>query len=384
MPRAGWIAEQLVRVIPGRSVSKDSMTTIDRHTRLPQKLAWLLGLLPALALVVLAADMAWGGGHPPLGAVLVSWALYPTLTGYLSRALIGSTFPSFFIILLGLMEYPMVGFGLGSLIVRARGWTGRRIRVGVMAFVGYLSLQLAAHVLLNVRTVNVHLLTNANPAISGAAVDRIRDAGDTASLPILQEKFVDEFERQGLLTGDNLLDALTQLGGAKGWQDLLESGRLGVAGRVARTWRFVINNVREMANPAYAASRGGVHSPHLRDEDVSRLFDALALKLARHLELTPDGEAALTLLTLMKGRPDLCSKYLQTVPNGLRDQMSQVIYEIVGNLAAMRSGRPPDSAYNYQVFLSKDEIARIGREQTAIAGEWADWVKADRSACHGR
>ena len=82
------------------------MDTINRSTKPSRKLVWLLGLPLAFALLVLAAD-TWSGGHPPLGAVLVQWAIYPTLTGYLSRAFLGSDyFPSFFIMLLGLMEYP--------------------------------------------------------------------------------------------------------------------------------------------------------------------------------------------------------------------------------------------------------------------------------------
>jgi len=171
------------------------METIDRHTRLPRKLSLLFGLPPAFALVVLAADMTWGGGgHPPLGAVLVSWAIYPTLTGYLSRAFLGSDFPSYFIMLLGLMEYPLVGFGLGSIIARAKAWTDHRIRVGVIAFLSYMSVQFASHILLNLQIVNLTLVFHTSPAVSEAAVDRIRESGDTASLPTLQQKAVEELE----------------------------------------------------------------------------------------------------------------------------------------------------------------------------------------------
>jgi len=84
----------------------------------------------------------------------------------------------------------------------------------------------------------------------------------------------------------------------------------------------------------------------------------------------------------MKGRPDLCSKYFETVPNGLRDQFSQATYEIVGNLAAIKNGHPPDNAYSYQEYLSKEEIVRIGREQTLIADEWAAWARSGASPCH--
>ncbi len=47
------------------------MDTMNRPARLPQKLSLLFGLPAAFALVVLAVDMTWGGGHPPLSAVLV-------------------------------------------------------------------------------------------------------------------------------------------------------------------------------------------------------------------------------------------------------------------------------------------------------------------------
>jgi hypothetical protein len=345
---------------------------MDRRSRLPRVLFLLFCLPPAVALIGLAADTVWGGGHPPLGAALVLFEIYPTLTGYLSRAFLGSDWPSYFLIVLALMEYPLVGFGLGSIFSRSR--------LGLAVLLVYTSAQLAAHVLLNLHVVNVHLVSHANPAVSEAAVDRIRDSGDTASLPTLQQKALEEFARQGFAES-TLLDALTQLGGAKGWQDLLESGRPGVAGRDARIWRGIIQNVREMTNPYYAESRGGVKSPYWRDQDITRLFDALALKLAEHLKGTADSEASLTLLTLMRNRPDLCAKYFEIVPNGLRDKASQATLELAGNLAAIKAGRPPDNAYNYQAFLSRDEIAQIGREQTVVADTWAAWVKSDASPC---
>ena len=120
--------------------------------------------------------------------------------------------------------------------------------MGIVVLLCYVSAQLAAHVLLNLHTVNVQLLSHANPAVSEAAVGRIRDVGDSASVPALQQRFLEEVERQGFAS-TTLLDTLTQLGGAKGWQDLLESGRLGVAGRDARAWRGIISNVREWTNP---------------------------------------------------------------------------------------------------------------------------------------
>jgi hypothetical protein len=158
----------------------------------------------------------------------------------------------------------------------------------------YAGAQLAPHFLLNLQSVNLRLVAYANPAVADAAVDRIRESGDPAALPRLQQKVIDALSQRGHVEA-NLLDALTVVGGAKGWQDLLESERLGVAGRDARTWRSIINNVREMTNPPYAASRGGVKSPHFGDGDIARLSDALALELAERLNVAADSEAALTL-----------------------------------------------------------------------------------------
>jgi hypothetical protein len=62
--------------------------------------------------------------------------------------------------------------------------------------------------------------------------------------------------------------------------------------------------------------------------------------------------------------------------------LSQATYDLVGNLAAIKSGLPPDSRYNYQSFLAKDEIIRLGREQAGIAEEWAAWARSDAAPCH--
>ena len=120
-----------------------------------------------------------------------------------------------------------MGFGLGSIFSRSR------MAIGVLLV--YASAQLAAHVMLNLHVVNVQLVSHANQAVSDAAVERIRDAGDTASLPALQQK--------------------------------------------------------------------------------------------------ADSEAALTLLMLMKNRPDFCEKYFEIVPNGLRDTVSQATVDVARILA---------------------------------------------------
>ena len=323
-----------------------------------------------------------GGGHPPLSALILSWALYPTLTGYLSRSLLGSFFPSPPLMLLGLMEYPLVGFGLASMVARLRVRITRGVQVGVIALLVYVGAQLGAHFLLNLQSVNLRLLSHANPEIAEAAADRIRGSADSTALPALQQRLLWELEHRGF-AGTSLLDALTQIGGAKGWQDLLESGRLGVAGPHARAWRVIIDNVREMTNPLYADVRGGVRSPDFRDEDIARLFDALAVKLADHLKVTADSEAALTLLSLMKERPDLCTKYFELVPNGLRDQApQQAALDLVGSLALMKAGRSADGKYDYQAMLVKNETMRFGQDADAVAAEWAAWAKSDAARCH--
>ena len=87
------------------------------HTRyydlLPFGLALLFALLPVIGAVTLFLGL--GGGHPSLGGVLVMGAAVPTLAAYLSRALEGSDFPSPLFLVLGALEYPLVGYGVGSL-----------------------------------------------------------------------------------------------------------------------------------------------------------------------------------------------------------------------------------------------------------------------------
>ena len=181
----------------------------------------------------------------------------------------------------------------------------------IVALLLYVSAQGIAHLLLNLQSVNIRLIAAANPGVSMAAVNRIRESGDPDALPALQQKLVADFERDGTLEAA-MLDALTLLGGARGWQDLLESGRLGVTGPAVRAWRFIAENVRSMANPLFAESRGGVPSRDFSDEGIARLFDALARALAGRLQAAPDSEASLTLLAVMKERPDLCRKYFET------------------------------------------------------------------------
>jgi hypothetical protein len=58
------------------------------------KARWLFVAVPAaLILGVLVFESVSGSGHPSLSAILLFWASYPTLTGYLSRALAGYEFP---------------------------------------------------------------------------------------------------------------------------------------------------------------------------------------------------------------------------------------------------------------------------------------------------
>jgi hypothetical protein len=77
------------------------------------KALWILpGISAALLFAVFALDSIWGGGHPSVSAVVLFWGLYPTLTLYLSRALLGVDFPSPALMPLGLLEYALVGVGL--------------------------------------------------------------------------------------------------------------------------------------------------------------------------------------------------------------------------------------------------------------------------------
>jgi hypothetical protein len=252
------------------------------------------------------------------------------------------------------------------------------VQVGVVAFVAYISVHIAAHVLFNLPFVNLQLVARGGPLVAEAAVARIGESGDREAVAPLQQKLLEEIERQGF-GGTTLLDALTQVGGARGWQDLLESGRLGVADRDARAWQAIIQSVRQMSNPYYAEARGGVKSRYLRDEDIEQLFDQLALKLAEHLKASPDGEASLTLLAVMKDRPDLCLKYLELVPNGLRGSLSQAAYDVVRTLDAMKNPSPPGGPYH--PGLSREEIVRIGREQVQVADEWAAWTQSKPPVC---
>ena len=340
------------------------------------KLPWLLGGVPAvLLLVVFVLDSIAGGGHPSLSAVLLVWGLYPTLTLYLSRALSGSEFLSPLLLVLGFVEYAVVGVGLAALIARSKGRVaGAPLAAGVLVI--YLGAQITAHVLLNLQSVNVRLMADANRAVSAAAVDRIRESGNEDAIPVLQQKLLEDFERQGdIETG--LLDALTVLGGARSWQDLLESGRPGVTGPAARAWRFIVENVRAMANPQFAEARGGVRSPDFRDEDIARLFDSIALALSERLKTAPDSEASLALLSVMKERPDLCQKYFAFVPIGLRDSTPQAAVDLVRSLALMKAGHSADFKYDYQAMITKNEMSRFAQDRDAVAEEWIAWGKAN-------
>ena len=344
---------------------------VDRRTRRPKALWLFLALLAALLIAVYAFESIAGGGHPSLSGLLLFWTSYPTLTGYLSRALLGHDFPPTLLLLIGLLEYPLVGVGLASLIARFRGRGGAR--VAIVALLIYASAQVAAHVVLNLQSVNLRLMRNENPAVSIAAVHRIRESGNAAAVPALQQKLLDDFARQGHFDS-GLVDALTALGGARGWQDLLDSGRLAVAGRGAWAWRFIVENVREMANPP----RGGIKSPYFRDEDIARLFDAIALKLAERLQAAPDSEASLTLLVAMKERLDLCHKYFQYVPIGLRDATpQQATQDLVTRLALIKAGPSADGKYDYQEMMVKDETSRFLQDRDAAADEWIAWAKSN-------
>lgn len=354
------------------------MQTDTRFATLPRRLAILFALLPAIAAVVLAVGP--GGGHPSLGAVLIAWTAFPTLAAYLSRALVGSDFPSPLFMVLGGLEYPLVGYGIGSLVAHVTSASSRRF--GIAVLLTYIAAQLGAHVVLNQRAVNARLLTDPNPAVSRAAVARMAAAGDSGAVPALQDLFVQQFEGYGN-ADEALLVTLTQLGGAKGWQDLLESGRLGVRENEARIWQRIIRFVRYMADPEFAAMHGAARTASLGNEDIARLSGALASRLADVLLVTPDSDASLTLIAAMYGRRDLCAKYFALVPNGLRDQTNrdQSKVELARVLAAIKQGQSPDTTDTFLGSLAKDDIIRLEQEPAAVAEEWASWAASDAAPC---
>jgi hypothetical protein len=345
-------------------------------------LARVCGVLGVLLLIVIGADLIWGGGHPSLSAVLLFWALMPTLTALLSRALLGVDFPPLPIALLGLIEYPLFLFGLAAVLRRARFRSARIAAFGFAVFVAYLGAQVATRVMLSLDAVNLRLVAHANPGVASAAADRLRASGDATAVPALQQRLLEQHERQGWVD-QSLLDTLTSLGGARAWQQLLETGQLGVGGRDARTWRAIIQNVREMSgNPYYASARGGIKSDHLGEQDVAQLFDALALRLAERSSASPDSETSLTLLYVMKSRPDLCAKYFAAVPNGLRDNTpQQATYDLAGNLALIKAGPSADGKYDYQAMIVKDERARLAGDRNALAAEWIAWATSTTPLC---
>jgi hypothetical protein len=334
------------------------------------------GVLGIFALLLIGADLMWGGGHPTLSAVLLFFAIAPTLTCLLSQALLGVDFPPLPIALLALIEYPLCLFGLMSFFRRARFRSARVAAFGVAVLVAYLGAHVAARVALRLEAVNLRLLADANPGVARAAADRLAASGSAAAIPAMHHRLLEQHERQGWVD-NNLLDALTALGGAKGWQDLLESGRLGVAGRDATSWRTIVQTVREMSsNSYYATSRGNITPRGLGEQDVALLFDALARQLAERLRIAPDAEASLALLQVMKGRPDLCAKYLADVPNGLRGPDSQAVYDLAGALALVKVGPSSDGTYEFQTTAVKNEQARLTGDRRAIADEWIAWAKS--------
>jgi hypothetical protein len=349
------------------------MQTHTRYATLPLRLALLFALLPVIAAVTLVVGP--GGGHPPLGGVLIVGATVPTLAAYLSRALEGSDFPSPLFIVLGALEYPLVGYGVGSLVAHVKSSSGNRL--GILLLVTYIAAQLGAHVVLNQQAVNLRLLADPNHAVSNAAVARMAASGDSGAVPALHDRFMQDFEQWGN-SDESLIVTLTQLGGAKGWQDLLESGRLGVRENEARMWHRIIRFVRYMSDPEYAAMHGAGKTFYLGDEDIARLSDALASRLAEVLRVTPDSDASLTLIAVMNGQRHLCAKYFVLVPNGLRDQPN---VELARVLAAIKQGQSPDTTDVFLASLAQEDIIRLEQEPAAVADEWASWAASEAAPC---
>ena len=343
------------------------------YALLPFLLTLLFALVPVIAAVTVALGL--GGGHPSLGGALGMGAAFPTLAMYLSRALEGSDFPSPLFLVLGALEYPLVGYGIGSLVAHVT--SARNGLRGILLLAAYIAAQIGAHVALNQQAVNLRLLADPNPGVSRAAVARLAASGDAGAVPGLQDRFMQAFEDYGN-ADEALIVTLTQLGGAKGWQDLLESGRLGVRENEARMWQRIIRFVRYMADPEFAAMRGGAKTAYLRDEDIARLSEALASRLAEALRVTPDSDASLTLIAVMYGQRDLCARYFVLVPIGLRDQPN---VELARVLAAIKQGQSPDTTDVFLGDLAKEDLVRLEQEPAAVADEWASWAASEAAPC---
>ena len=134
-----------------------------------------------------------------------------------------------------------------------------------------------------------------------------------------------------------------------------------------------------VANPLFAEARGGVKSPDFGAEDIARLFDSLARELAERLQAAADSEASLTLLAVMRERPDLCRKYFEFVPIGLRDATPQAAVDLVRSLALMKAGPSADFKYDYQAMIMNNEMSRFARERAAVAEEWIAWARTQSS-----
>ncbi len=128
------------------------------------KRPWLLFVLPAAVLLLaFAADLIGGGGHPPLSALILSWALYADVYGLLSRSLLG---PLFSIACLRASWPDRIPWwvSLASMSALSRVRITRGItKFGVIALLVYVGAQLAAHVLLNLESVNLRLLSPCEP-----------------------------------------------------------------------------------------------------------------------------------------------------------------------------------------------------------------------------
>ena len=158
----------------------------------PLFLGLLFALLPVIASVTLVLGIG-GGGHPSLGGVFMVGTTVPTLAAYLSRALEGTDFPSPLFLVLGALEYPLVGYGIGSLVAHVKS-SSSHLR-GILLLVAYIAAQLGAHVALNQQSVNLRLLADPNRGVSRAAVARLAASGDGGAVPALQDRFMQAFER---------------------------------------------------------------------------------------------------------------------------------------------------------------------------------------------
>ena len=157
---------------------------VDGRTRRSKPLWLFLALLAALLIAVYTFESIAGGGHPSQRSAPLL-GLVSNTDGISLAGAIGPRLPA---------DAPVVHWPAGIPAGRYRtGFTDRQIpgrggpRAAIVALLIYASAQVAAHFVLNLQSVNLRLIRHENPAVSIAAVHRIRESGNAAAVPALQQ-----------------------------------------------------------------------------------------------------------------------------------------------------------------------------------------------------